>query len=156
MDLAYGSVLARYAIAQIKDGRRVGNRSSVREVLSAYAQKHKGLQVERLDQFDQEENAWSEILVEDRHAGPDEIVRTRIDFADWLDSLKRRDRRVAQFLANGESTRAAARKFKVSDGRISQLRRELAANYRAFVGDDLWPCQRGVTLPLIFSSSEPW
>ncbi len=30
MDLAYGSVLARYAIAQIKDGCQVGNRSSVR------------------------------------------------------------------------------------------------------------------------------
>ncbi len=110
--------------------------ATVREVLSAYAQKHKGFQVERLDQFDQEENAWSEVLVEDRRAGPDEIARTRIDFSDWLASLKRRDRRVAEFLAQGETTKTAARKFRVSQGRISQLRRELAANYRTFVGDE--------------------
>ena len=32
---------------------------------------------------------------EDRTAGPAEIASTRIDFSDWLDSLKRRDRRLA-------------------------------------------------------------
>ena len=103
------------------------------------AQRLKGFQVDRLDHFDPEDQKWCEVLVEDRHAGPDEIARTRIDFSDWLDSLKRRDRRVAEFLANGETTTAAARKFRVSAGRISQLRRELAANCRAFVGDDPGP-----------------
>ena len=139
MSLAYPTVLARYAVAQIKDGRRVGNALNCHEVLSPYAQRLKRFRVDRLDHFDPEDQKWCEVLVEDRHAGPDEIARTRIDFSDWLDSLKRRDRRVAEFLANGETTTAAARKFRVSAGRISQLRRELAANYRAFVGDDPGP-----------------
>ncbi len=139
MSIAYPTVLARYAVAQIKDGRRVGNALNCHEVLSPYAQRLKGFRVDRLDHFDPEDQKWCEVLVEDRHAGPDEIARTRIDFSDWLDSLKRRDRRVAEFLANGETTTAAARKFRVSAGRISQLRRELAANYRAFVGDDPGP-----------------
>jgi hypothetical protein len=139
MSIAYPTVLARYAVAQIKDGRRVGNALNCHEVLSPYAQRLKHFQVDRLDHFDPEDQKWCEVLVEDRHAGPDEIARTRIDFSDWLDSLKRRDRRVAEFLANGETTTAAARKFRVSAGRISQLRRELAANYRAFVGDDPGP-----------------
>jgi hypothetical protein len=72
-------------------------------------------------------------------AGPADIARTRIDFSDWLGSLKRRDRRVAAFLASGETTEAAAKKFKVSDGRISQLRKELAASWRQFVGDEPTP-----------------
>jgi DNA-directed RNA polymerase specialized sigma subunit len=78
-------------------------------------------------------------LIEDKHAGPDEIARTRIDFSDWLDSLKRRDRKVAEVFAKGETTKTAAKRFKVSAGRISQLRREFAANWRAFLGDDPGP-----------------
>jgi hypothetical protein len=137
--LAYPTVLAAYAIKQVKDGRRVGNRLNVREVLSKYAQQHKGFVVVRLDKFDDEEGQWQEVIVEDRHAGPADIARTRIDFSDWLGSLKRRDRRVAEFLANGETTTTAAKKFKISAGRISQLRRELAESWRAFVGDEPTP-----------------
>ncbi len=136
MSLAYPTVLAKYAVAQIKDGRRVGNRLNVREVLSPYAQRLKGFRVERLDHYDEDEQAWSAVLVEDRHAGPAEIVRTKIDFSDWLDSLKRRERRIAESLAEGNRTRDVARRFRISAGRVSQLRRELAESWRRFVGDE--------------------
>ena len=75
---------------------------------------------------------------------PGHIARTRIDFSDWLASLKRRDRRVAEFLANGESTTAAAQRFKVSAGRISQLRRELAASWTRFIGGEEGPAALAV------------
>jgi len=130
------SRLLEAPIRQVREGRRVGNRLNVREVLSKYAQQHKGFVVERLDHFDDEEGQWQEVVVEDHTAGPADIARTRIDFSDWLGSLKRRDRRIAEFLANGETTTTAAKKFKVSAGRISQLRRELAESWRAFVGDE--------------------
>jgi len=55
-------------------------------------------------------------------------------FANWLRRLSRRNRRIAQFLALGNRTSDTARKFKVSEGRVSQLRRELAESWRAFVG----------------------
>ena len=106
---------------------------------SGYCQANKCVQVDRLDKFNEAHSAWEEVVVEDQNAGPADIARTRIDFSDWLASLKRRDRKIAQFLANGESTRAAAEKFKVSDGRVSQLRRKLAENCRRFVGDDPGP-----------------
>jgi hypothetical protein len=73
--LAYPTVLARYAIAQVRDHRRVGAKLNIREVLSKYAQQHKGFVVERLDHFDEDENAWREVLIEDRRAGPAEAVR---------------------------------------------------------------------------------
>lgn len=87
---------------------------------------------------------WREILLEDKHAGPSEIVRIKLDFAAWLRSLPLRLRRIAKFLAAGETTSAAAEKFRLSAGRISQMRRELAALWRAFVGDEPPPAAAAV------------
>ncbi len=53
------------------------------------------------------------------------MVRVRLDFADWLKTLCRRDRKVALDLANGSRTGEVARRYDLSDGRISQLRKEL-------------------------------
>ena len=137
MDLAYPTVLARYAVAQIKDGRRVGAKLNVREVLSSYAQRLKNFTVDRLDRRQKdEENAWCEILIEDRHAGPAETACTRIDFESWLASLPVRYRRLAQYLSLGNRTSDAARKFKVSAGRVSQIRKELARSWKDFTGDN--------------------
>jgi len=136
MSLAYPTVLARYAAAQIKDGRRVGASLNVHDVLSGYAQKHKGFKVERLDHYDVEDKGWHQILVEDKTCGPADIARTRIDFGDWLGSIKRRDRRIAEFLALGNRTDDTARKFKVSEGRVSQLRRELGESWKKFTGEE--------------------
>ena len=135
--LAYPTVLARYAIMQFHAGRKVGTKSNVRDVLSEYCRQRKNVNVERLDQFDRAEEAWKEVLVEDRHAGPAETARVRIDFADWLRSLPAKVRRIAKTLAIGERTDETARKFGVSSGRISQLRGELAASWRRFVGDEV-------------------
>jgi hypothetical protein len=135
MDLAYGSVLGRLGAAQFKDGRRVGNSLNSADVLSPYAQRLKSLIVERLDHHEKDdENAWCEVLVEDKTAGPFDIVRTKLDFESWLQSLPRRDRKVAQFLSLGHRTADAAKKFKVSQGRVSQLRRELQESWNDFTG----------------------
>jgi hypothetical protein len=68
--LAFPTVLAKYAVAQVNDGRKVGNRLNINEVLSPYAQKRRGITVERLDHFDEEENAWREAVVQDTRSTP--------------------------------------------------------------------------------------
>jgi len=137
MSLAFPTVLAKYAVAQIKDGRRVGSSLNVREVLSPYAQRLKNFKVERLDRRDKDdENLWCEILIEDRHAGFAATACARLDIDSWFKSLPCRHRRIAQYLSLGNRTADAARKFKVSSGRISQLRRELAASWKDFTGDN--------------------
>jgi hypothetical protein len=83
------------------------------------------LHVDRLDHFDDEESTWEEVLVEDRRAGPAEIAVCRINFANWLRLLSRRQRKIAMTLAGGETTIEAAKKFGVMAGRISQLRQWL-------------------------------
>ena len=78
---------------------------------------------------------WRAALVEDRRAGPAEIAAARIDLAAWFRSLSRRNRRIARSLATGESTCGVATQFKLSSARISQLRGELEASWRAFQGE---------------------
>ena len=136
MSLAYPTVLAKYATAQIKDGRRVGNRLNIHEVLSPYAQRLKNFSVQRLDKYDTETGEWREILIEDRHTTPAEVARVRIDMEDWLKSLPFRDRQVAEYLSLNNRTSDAARKFKVSNGRISQIRADLAKSWKTFTNDN--------------------
>jgi hypothetical protein len=134
--IAYPAVLARYGIRQTLDGRHVGGHLNVNDISSSYAQKRRGIIVERLDRPSPDQPSWSEIVVEDRRAGPAEVAAARIDFAAWLDTLPRRDRGIAESLAVGNRTSEVAKQFEVCEGRISQLRRELAASWKKFVGDE--------------------
>jgi hypothetical protein len=131
-DLAYPSVLARFAVAQLRSGRRVGNRLNCREVLSEYAQRLKGFSVERLDKFERHYQIWQEILVEDGRASPADLAMYRIDIRAWLKSMPVRQRRIAQMLAAGFTTPEVAERFGVSPGRISQLRRWLKEHWEDF------------------------
>ena len=133
-DLAYATPLATYACRQALGGRRLGTPLNVNDLTSAYCQQRKGVQVQRLDRRDRETGGWREVLVEDRTANPADIAAMRIDFGEWIASLSRRKRRIAAALAAGERTSRVAQQFRVSAGRISQLRNELRDSWAAFQG----------------------
>ena len=139
LDIAYVSVLARFGVSQVRDGRKVGCHLNIRDVSSPYCQRRKKLTIERLDRFDDEENQWVEAIVEDTHTPVFDQVWFRVDFPTWLDTLRRRDRKIALKLAAGEKTGRVARMFRVSAGRISQLRRELHDAWCRFQGEDVEP-----------------
>ena len=130
--LAYPTPLARYAVQQVRSGRRVGSKMNVKDITSPYAQLSNQINVERLDRRETKTGTWQEIVVEDRHAGPADIAATRIDFNAWLAKLPERLKQMALHLATGETTQKAARRFNVSPGRISQIRRELLQSWEAF------------------------
>ena len=134
-EFAYPTPLAQYAIRQIRQGRRVGTRRNRNDVMSGHAQRAGGMSIERLDQFDDQQRAWKEVLVEDRKAGPAEIAAARIDVAAWLQSLSHRNRRIAETLAMGAKAGDVAAEFHLSCGRVSQLRDLLAASWEHFQGD---------------------
>lgn len=134
VDLAYATPLACFAAAQYRAGRRTGTRSNVNDVMSPEARRRHGIKIERLDRFNRGEG-WKEVLVEDGRCTPAELAASRIDFASWLLVLPRRKRRIAMTLALGEATSEAARRHRLSPGRISQIRRELADDWNRFVGD---------------------
>jgi hypothetical protein len=134
-DKAFPTVLARYAIAQVREGRQVGSSWSVRDVLSRRAQQKKRFTVERLDRLDRHDDRWSEAILEDSHTPVLDQVWFRIDFPEWLSRLPVRDRSIAESLAMGDPTRQVAQRFGVSSGRISQLRRELHGSWQRFHGE---------------------
>jgi hypothetical protein len=147
MSIAYPTVLAKYAVAQINDGRRVGSRLNVRDVSSAYCRRRKKITVERLDHFDEEDNQWLEAVVEDPHTPVFDQVCFRVDFPAWLNRLSRRNRRIAKCLALGNPTCAVAKRFQISPARISQLRREFYESWQNFCGYTDLPSPAIATTP---------
>jgi len=132
---ASASPLARFAVAQVRHGRRVGSRLNVHDVSSEYCRTRKGVSLKSLDRCDLESGAWQEVLVEDRHTTPADIASIRIDVGLWLETLPNRSRHMAERLASGETTLAVARLFGISCGRVSQMRRELQHDWYSFQGE---------------------
>ena len=135
-DLAYATPLGTYGARQAIDGRQVGNSTNVKDMSSRSCQRRKGVSVTLLNRYDQRDERWKEIVVEDRHAGPAEVACCRLDFEAWLAELTPRQRKIAKTLATGETTKATARKHRVTPGRISQTRRELMTAWYEFIGED--------------------
>jgi hypothetical protein len=141
---AFASPLARYAVLHVRNGRHIGGRQDHVDVLSRVAQRRHGFQVTSLEATHQPDRSpahasrgkWLDTLVaEDRRATPADVAVTRIDFRSWLATLSCRQCRVAEALAAGDTTQDAARRFQVTPGRISQMRRELAEAWSRHQGD---------------------
>jgi len=96
-DIAYPMALARYGVKQCRDHRKVGGHLNFKDVLSRYCRVNKNVTVERLDKIDHAENVWEEVLVEDKHAGPVDTARVRLDFSSWLDSLRNGRKTISGF-----------------------------------------------------------
>jgi hypothetical protein len=137
--VALPTPLADYAVKRTLAGRRVGCQLNRDDVSSFYGQRSHRIRLLRLDRFDGAENCWKEVVVEDRSAGPDEIAAARIDLAEWFRRLPRRNRKIAQRLALGDRTRDVAKRFGLSRGRISQLRREFEDSWNEFQGEAAEP-----------------
>jgi len=134
-DLAYASPLAKYAVRQVCSGRQVASSLNKYETLAGYAQRKLGFSVDRLSSPDASDGTWKELLVEDRRATPADLAASRLDFAAWWRRLPWRKRRIAAALAAGATTGETARRFKLTAGRISQLRRELQLSWQTFQGE---------------------
>ncbi len=132
-DLAYPTPLAMYGCRQVRDGRRVGTVRNTRDVLSPTAQRKHGFDVERLGTPWLAE--WQEAVLEDHRTAVADQAAFRCDFPEWLRTLSRRNRRIAEMLSTGESTTQTARKFRLSPARVSRLRREFAESWRQFHGE---------------------
>jgi hypothetical protein len=133
--LIYPTPLAKFAIRHVREGRRTGSRFNSLDITSPCTAAAQRTTIERLDRFNPRLGEWQEVVVEDRTAGPAEIAMTRLDFASWLSTLSNRDRQLAEKLVSGETTGRVARTFRISAARVSQLRRELCANWHRFVGE---------------------
>ena len=79
-DLAFPTVLANFAIRQVRGGRQVGCRQNIMDVMSRHAQRRKGFSVLPLREQN-DHGHWEELVVEDRKATPAEVAAFKVDFA---------------------------------------------------------------------------
>ena len=137
LHVAHPSTLANFAVRHVLEGRHVGgSQDAAKDVLSPTAQRRYGFQV--TDHTDRAAiDEWQCVLLTDRKAKapiPD-LVACRIDFARWMRSWSKRDRKIIRALASGEKAGAVAERFSLSNGRVSQLRRKFEHNWGTFQGE---------------------
>ena len=149
--LAFPTVLAAYAARAVRCGRRLCGQGGGKDVLSALARQRHGFAVEGLPNSvraarderygtaggQRRQDAWEERLRDNTQTPVPDQAAFRLDFPAWLDSLTPRERRLVGEMANSERTLDLSQRFELSAARISQLRRELHADWRRFLGDDV-------------------
>ena len=133
-ELAYAAPLARHGVAQYRTGRRVASRMNAGDVLSPININRKRVRIVSLNPRISD-NSWAEGLVDNTQSPVADQAAFRIDFPRWLEQLNERDRRLAEFLAIGNSPSETATKTGLTRGRISQLRQELRTSWQAFHGE---------------------
>ena len=136
------SSLADFAVRHVRTGRHVGgSQDAARDVMSPVCQRLNGVKVISIDRdrlpasLRDGTDGWKRIAVEDRKAMIPDLAAFRIDFTQWLQLLTDRDRRIICALSSGDSTKAVAERFRLSEGRVSQLRRKFEQLWLAFQGE---------------------
>ena len=122
-DVATASSLAWYSSRQVKRGRPAAGKMNGNEPLSRYAQLGSGIQIEQLN------SSWIDAIVEDKRASVADQVAAKMDVGAWFATLTKRMKEIAKDLAFGCSTSEVARKYGLTAGRISQLRRVLEESW---------------------------
>jgi hypothetical protein len=134
--LDFVSALATYAARAVNSGRRVCGHERKKDVLSPVAQRLHGFAVGKLPDFSTlDGNPLEEALIDNTVSPVPEQVIFRIDFPAWRLTHSDRDRRLIDTLMLGGRTKEVSRLFGLSQGRISQKRRQLMEDWRRFCGE---------------------
>ena len=123
------SSLAWYAVLQVKRGRPAVGRMNGKEPLSRYAQVGSG------NRFERRNGEWIDKLAADKRASIPDQVAAKMDVGAWFATLTKRMKGIAKDLAMGCSTSEVAKKYGVTPGRVSQMRRMLEESWGEFQGE---------------------
>jgi len=129
--------LADYAVRHVRSGRHLCGQEASKDALSPLAQRQRSFVTQSLPEYDtiHEDNPVLGALRDNTITPPDEQAAFRLDFPAWRLQRSERDRRLIDELMIGERTKVVARKHGLTQGRISQLRRELHEDWTRFCGD---------------------
>jgi len=145
----FPTVFAMLVAKAVRCGRRLCGQEKAKDVLSPRAQWRGGFKVASLPSstrtdFDtlyaiprgqQIQDAFEERLQDNAITPVPDQAAFRVDFPSWLRTLTARERRIIRAMICNERTKDLSRRFKVSRGRISQLRRQFEGGWYRFSGD---------------------
>lgn len=129
---AFPSALATFAALHVKNGRHVGSKFNSRDIMSGQAWPRRGI---RRQQMLQEESRWHDLLADDSVTPIPDQVGFKIDWTEFLNKQSPRHRRIIHLLSMGHAAKSVARMFKLSPGRVTQLRKEWRRQWQAFLGE---------------------
>jgi len=111
-----------------------GMAASIREAMSPEAHRRHGAQLHHYyaHRSGDGTDGWRQLAIEDRKASIPDLAAFRINFAQWLKSLTRRDRRIIAAFVSGERTMAVSERIGISEARVSQLRRKYEREWTVF------------------------
>ena len=142
---AFTTLLAR----AVNSGRRLAGMAKAKDVMNPATQRRHGFTVEPLPSSSAagHEHLYAEVRGQRLHDAYEERLRDntitpvpdqvqfRIDWPAWLARLTGRERRIIEAMARNARTLDLSRRFELSPGRISQLRREFHDGWRRFCGE---------------------
>ena len=117
------ATIAAYAVRRVRSNRQHGQST---RMVDHSDSRNAELKPKRLG-FDLE-------LISRPGDDPAEIAAFRVDFAAWLETLDRSLRRTVLLMASGEQTSQLAKRFRLSAGRISQIRKLLNGKWLEYQG----------------------
>src|SRR3954467_3962943 len=134
----------------VKSGRRACGTERAEDVMSPVAQRRHSFTLEALPSStrrsfealyglvngQQDIDAYEERLRDNTVTPPPDAAAFRIDWAHFLSKRSERDRRLAHFLSLGHRAKVAAKKFKLSQGRVTQLRQQWCKESSTWAGEE--------------------
>jgi hypothetical protein len=131
------SRLADYACRAVRSGRKVAGSIRISDIMNEINQSRKGYYISKLPDFSTEStNPLVEALTDNTVSPVPDQVAFRLDFPAWRSSYDDRRQRIIDALAVGHRTKDVAEKFQMSQGRVSQLRREFMADWDRWCSAD--------------------
>lgn len=120
---AKASSIGWFAVKRVRIGRQ--HKESVRSITTGRYDKRS-----KRPNFHRAEIELQDIAAV--NAPPSETVPFFVDYEDWLSRWDKRNRRIVEALAVGGTTGEVAEEFKVTAGRVSQLRRAFEQDWAEF------------------------
>jgi hypothetical protein len=137
---AFPFAVATFAARAVNSGRRLCGQEHSKDALSPLAQRRRGFSVSTLPEYETlSSNPLMDALVDNAVSPVPDQVAFRLDFPVWLAALGARNREIAQDMAAGERTQDLAKKYRVSQSRISQLRADFYHDWCRFAEESEIP-----------------
>ena len=137
LDAVKPGPLADFAVRHVRTGRHVGGKQdAAKDVMSPACQHLHGIRLQSYcNRSGDGGDGWQQVAIANRKDPIPDTAAFRIDFARWLKTLNRRDRKIIARFTSGEGTAAVAGRFGISPARVSQLRRLYEHRWRCFQGE---------------------
>jgi len=151
-DINQFSMVFVYLVARaVKSGRQLCGQEKAKDVLSCLAQQRHGFKVQSLPMSNRTfhsnlyaqphaqevQVAFEERLRDNTITPPPEQAAFRTDYPAWRRTRTERDRRLIDDLVGGARTLDVAKKYGLSPGRVSQLRRDFMEDWTRFCGETI-------------------